>query len=101
MWWTMDSATRTAVPSSPQGSIYQCETAILQKYRNLCPTGLATVHQLQSALLRRHLDGRMEDSDEPKLKARNFDNQKTEARIDANVLNPMTELGRPEFLPVT
>ncbi|WP_245872410.1 transposase [Brucella pituitosa] len=33
----------------------------------------------------------------PKLKARNFDNQKTEARIGVRVLNRMTELGRQEF----
>ena len=33
----------------------------------------------------------------PKLKARHFDNQKTEAKIGGRVLNRMTELGRPEF----
>ncbi|MER8575634.1 hypothetical protein [Mesorhizobium sp. M1409] len=33
----------------------------------------------------------------PKLKARNFDNQKTEAKIGVRVLNRMTELGRPKF----
>jgi transposase len=33
----------------------------------------------------------------PKLRARNFDNQKTEAKIGVRVLNRMTELGRPEF----
>ncbi len=33
----------------------------------------------------------------PKLKARNFDNQTTEAKIGVRVLNRMTELGRPEF----
>lgn len=32
-----------------------------------------------------------------KLKARNFENQKTEARIGAQVLNQMTGLGRPSF----
>ena len=32
-----------------------------------------------------------------RLKARNFDNQKTEAKIGVRVLNRMTELGRPEF----
>lgn len=32
----------------------------------------------------------------PKLKARHFDNQKTEAKIGVNVLNRMAELGRPE-----
>jgi len=32
-----------------------------------------------------------------KLKARNFDNQKTEAKIGVRVLNRMTALGRPEF----
>lgn len=31
----------------------------------------------------------------PKLKARNFENQKTEAKISARVLNRMTALGRP------
>jgi hypothetical protein len=31
-----------------------------------------------------------------KLKARHFDNQKTEAKIGVSVLNRMTELGRPE-----
>ncbi len=34
---------------------------------------------------------------QPKLKARNFENQKTEANIGVRVLNRMTELGRPEF----
>jgi transposase len=33
----------------------------------------------------------------PKLKARNFGNQETEAKIGVRVLNRMTELGRPEF----
>ncbi|MEP3329572.1 IS5 family transposase [Sedimentitalea sp.] len=36
----------------------------------------------------------------PKLKARSFPNQKTEAKIGAHVLNSMTELGRPMFEPV-
>ncbi|WP_303435643.1 hypothetical protein [Octadecabacter sp. 1_MG-2023] len=33
----------------------------------------------------------------PKLKARSFKNQKTEARISVRVLNRMTGLGRPRF----
>jgi len=33
----------------------------------------------------------------PKLKARSFENQKTEAKIGARILNRMTELGRPNF----
>ena len=33
----------------------------------------------------------------PKLKARTFENQKTEARIGVRVLNRMTGLGRPRF----
>jgi hypothetical protein len=33
----------------------------------------------------------------PKLKARNFENQKTEARIGVRVLNRITGLGRPSF----
>lgn len=33
----------------------------------------------------------------PKLKARNFGNQKTEAKIGVRVLNRMTGLGRPRF----
>jgi len=33
----------------------------------------------------------------PKLKAQNFDNQTTEAKIGVRALNRMTELGRPEF----
>jgi hypothetical protein len=36
----------------------------------------------------------------PKLKARSFPNQKTEARIGAYILNKMTELRRPVFAPV-
>lgn len=32
-----------------------------------------------------------------KLKARHFDNEKTEAKIGVRVLNRMTELGRPKF----
>jgi hypothetical protein len=36
----------------------------------------------------------------PKLKARSFLTQKTEARIGASILNKMTELGRPVFAPV-
>ncbi|KPU84755.1 transposase, partial [Marinosulfonomonas sp. PRT-SC04] len=35
----------------------------------------------------------------PKLKARNFANQKTEANIGVRVLNRMTGLGRPYFEP--
>ncbi|MFT6695682.1 MAG: hypothetical protein ACJAXU_001181, partial [Paracoccaceae bacterium] len=37
----------------------------------------------------------------PKLQARRFENQKTEVRIAVNVLNKITELGRPEFEVVT
>jgi hypothetical protein len=33
----------------------------------------------------------------PKLKARSFKNQKTEARVGVWILNRMTELGRPNF----
>ena len=33
----------------------------------------------------------------PKLKARRFENQKTEAKIGVRILNRMTELGRPNF----
>ncbi len=33
----------------------------------------------------------------PKLKARNFENQKTEAKIGVRVLNRMNGLGRPRF----
>jgi hypothetical protein len=33
----------------------------------------------------------------PKLRARAFENQKTEAKIGVRVLNRMTELGRPHF----
>ena len=33
----------------------------------------------------------------PKLKARSFPNQKTEAKIDTHILNKMTELGRAKF----
>ena len=33
----------------------------------------------------------------PKLKARSFENQKTEAKIGVRILNRMTELGRPSF----
>lgn len=33
----------------------------------------------------------------PKLKARTFENQKTEAKIGVWVLNRMTGLGRPSF----
>ena len=33
----------------------------------------------------------------PKLKARSFENQKTEAKIGVRILNRMTEMGRPNF----
>jgi len=36
-----------------------------------------------------------------KLRARSFENQRTEARIGVRVLNKMTELGRPKFEAVT
>lgn len=41
--------------------------------------------------------GRWKTVISPKLRARNFHNQKTEARIGVRVLNRMTELGRPVF----
>ena len=43
------------------------------------------------------LMGRWETIIGPKLKARNFENQKTEARIGVRVLNRITDLGRPSF----
>ena len=33
----------------------------------------------------------------PKLKAREFENQRTEAKIGVQVLNRMTRIGRPRF----
>ena len=33
----------------------------------------------------------------PKLKARSFPNQRTEAKIGTHILNKMTELGRAKF----
>ena len=33
----------------------------------------------------------------PKLKARSFPNQRTEAKMGTHILNKMTELGRPKF----
>ena len=33
----------------------------------------------------------------PKLKARRFENQQTEAKIGVTILNKMTGLGRPVF----
>jgi hypothetical protein len=41
--------------------------------------------------------GRWEAVIGPRLKARAFENQKTEAKIGVRVLNRMTELGRPHF----
>ena len=43
------------------------------------------------------LMGRWKEIIGPKLKARGFENQKTEAKIGVRVLNWMTELGRPSF----
>ena len=43
------------------------------------------------------LMGRWKAVISPKLKARNFANQKTEAKIGVRVLNRMTGLGRPRF----
>jgi len=44
--------------------------------------------------------GRWKTAIGPKLKARSFPNQKTEARIGAHILNKVTALGRPEFEPI-
>jgi len=43
------------------------------------------------------LMGRWKGVIEPKLKARTFENQKTEAKIGVRVLNRMTGLGHPSF----
>jgi hypothetical protein len=45
--------------------------------------------------------GRWKTVISPKLKARNFENQKTEATIGVRILNRMTELGRPNFQRTT
>lgn len=45
--------------------------------------------------------GRWKGAIGPKLKTRNFENQKTEVRIGVSALNEMTNLGRPEFEAVT
>ena len=37
----------------------------------------------------------------PKLKARCFENQQTEAKIGVAILNKMTELGRPVFKQIS
>jgi hypothetical protein len=41
------------------------------------------------------LMGRWKAVIRPKLKARSFESQKTEARICVQILNPMTKPGRP------
>jgi len=41
--------------------------------------------------------GRWKEIIGPKLKARGFENQKTEAKIGVRVLNRMTGIGRPSF----
>jgi hypothetical protein len=43
------------------------------------------------------LMGRWKNVFGPKLKARSFENQKTETKIGVRILNRMTELGRPKF----
>jgi len=43
------------------------------------------------------LMGRWKGGIAPKLKARGFENQRTEAQIGVRVLNRMTRLGRPRF----
>ncbi|MGY9032719.1 MAG: hypothetical protein ACKVIA_10895, partial [Rhodobacterales bacterium] len=47
--------------------------------------------------LSRHKIGRWKTVISPKLKAHNFENQKTEATIGVQIPNQMTELGRPNF----
>jgi hypothetical protein len=44
-----------------------------------------------------NLMGRWKGVIGPKLKARTFENQKTEAKIGVGVLNRMTWLGHPSF----
>jgi len=46
------------------------------------------------------LMGRWKAVISPKLKARSFSNQKTEAKIGSHILNKMTELGRAKFTVV-
>ncbi len=58
---------------------------------------MADVIGLQSAQSGETLMGRWKAVIGPKLKARLLENQKTEAKIGARVLNRMTELGRPNF----
>ena len=41
--------------------------------------------------------GRWKTAIGPKLKARGFESQKTEAKIGVRILNRMTEPGRPNF----
>jgi len=41
--------------------------------------------------------GRWKGGIGPNLKARGFENQRTEAQIGVRVLNRMTRLGRPRF----
>ena len=41
--------------------------------------------------------GRWQTVNRPKLKARDFENQRTEAKIGVLILNRMTGLGRPRF----
>jgi hypothetical protein len=71
-------------------------TAILQKSRPkvgwLCrnPLGYNKHSRVETQM------GRWKSVIGPKLKARHFGTQETEAKIGVNVLNRMTELGRPE-----
>jgi hypothetical protein len=67
--------------------------------RHLSPRadGLAEGFRLQSTQPGRTLMSRWKTVIGPKLKARSFKNQKTEAKIGVCILNRMTELGRPNF----
>ncbi len=92
---------RTAVPS-PQArhnpSVRDRHIAQIQTYGRLAwqkATGYNQRSRGETQI------GRYKTVIGPKLRARNFDNQKTEAKIGVRVLNRMTELGRPQFQRVS
>ena len=95
-WRSLSHLPRLPLPALNRCWFHLSAIAMLQKSRPK-GYGMAKIRRLQQAQRAETQMGRWKAVIGPKLKARHFDNQKTEAKIGVRVLNRMTELGRPKF----
>jgi hypothetical protein len=90
VWWCAGQGPQSALdPTVRDRHVAEIETNGLTAWQK--STGYTQRSRIETQM------GRWKTVIGLRLKARNFYNQQTEAKIGVRVLNRMTELGRPKF----